>query len=165
MWVPNTGSRKLAGVDVSSGSSGGGDAGLLRSRIAAGQLVTHRWDPLAGSGWVRRGGTCRSTTGTGACCAARRYPGRRVEHPRPGYPGEMFFIFGLRTGVHRLGAPFLVCRHCGNAAAQVITRRVTRFTLFFIPLFPVRVSYAMQCTACAVAYRLPRAEAIRLAGH
>ncbi|MEK8107970.1 hypothetical protein NKG94_28545 [Micromonospora sp. M12] len=47
----------------------------------------------------------------------------------------MFFIFGLRTKVDRSGVVQQVCRHCGNQAAQVITRRSTKFTLFFIPSF------------------------------
>lgn len=77
----------------------------------------------------------------------------------------MFFIFGLRTGVHRLGVATLVCRNCGNAAAQVITRRVTRFSLFFVPLFPVRTRYGMQCSFCGAAYDVSKDEATRLAVH
>ncbi|MBO4209099.1 zinc-ribbon domain-containing protein [Micromonospora echinofusca] len=76
----------------------------------------------------------------------------------------MFFIFGLRTGVHRLGVVHLVCRNCGNTAAQVVTRRTTRFSLFFVPLFPVRTRYGMQCSFCGAAYDLPKGEAVRLAG-
>ncbi|MFI7216311.1 zinc-ribbon domain-containing protein [Micromonospora maritima] len=74
----------------------------------------------------------------------------------------MFFIFGLRTKVNRSGVATQVCRHCGNQAAQVITRRVTKFSLFFIPLIPVRTRYAQQCTFCGAEYEISRAEAERL---
>ncbi|MEU4788538.1 zinc-ribbon domain-containing protein [Micromonospora tulbaghiae] len=74
----------------------------------------------------------------------------------------MFFIFGLRTKVDRSGVVTQVCRNCGNQAAQVITRRVTRFSLFFIPLIPLRARYAQQCTFCGAQYDISRAEAERL---
>ncbi|MFC0508215.1 zinc-ribbon domain-containing protein [Micromonospora costi] len=74
----------------------------------------------------------------------------------------MFLIFGLRTRVDRTGVAHLVCRNCGNRAAQVISRRSTRFTLFFIPLIPVRTRYVQQCTYCGAQYQITRAEAQRL---
>lgn len=75
----------------------------------------------------------------------------------------MFFIFGLSTKLHRLGAPILTCRNCGNTVAQVMSRRVTRFTLFFIPLIPIRTRYVMQCTACGATYEVSRDQADHLA--
>ncbi|MET8066191.1 zinc-ribbon domain-containing protein [Micromonospora sp. NPDC005686] len=74
----------------------------------------------------------------------------------------MFFIFGLRTKVVRSGVVTAVCRNCGNQAAQVITRRSTKFSLFFVPLIPVRTRYAQQCTFCGAEYDISRAEAQRL---
>ncbi|MGC4805098.1 zinc-ribbon domain-containing protein [Micromonospora sp. DT233] len=74
----------------------------------------------------------------------------------------MFFIFGLRTKVDRSGVVQQVCRNCGNHAAQVISRRSTKFTLFFIPLIPVRTRYVQQCSFCGVQYDIDRAEARRL---
>ncbi|MEO3778190.1 zinc-ribbon domain-containing protein [Micromonospora sp. B11E3] len=74
----------------------------------------------------------------------------------------MFFIFGLRTRVDRSGVVRQVCRNCGNDAAQVVTRRSTKFTLFFVPLIPVRTRYVQQCTFCGAQYDVPRAEAERL---
>jgi uncharacterized protein YlaI len=72
-------------------------------------------------------------------------------------------IFGFRTMVHRLGVATFVCRNCGNAAAQALSRRVTKVTLFFIPLIPIRTKYGVQCTFCGVAYDIDREEATRLA--
>ncbi|MDO3682826.1 zinc-ribbon domain-containing protein [Micromonospora sp. C28ISP2-4] len=74
----------------------------------------------------------------------------------------MFFIFGLRTKVVRSGVVTEVCRNCGNQAAQVITRRVTKFSLFFIPLIPLRTRYTQQCTFCGAQYDISRSEAERL---
>ncbi len=74
----------------------------------------------------------------------------------------MFFIFGLRTKVTRSGVVTQVCRNCGNQAAQVITRRATKFSLFFIPLIPVRTRFTQQCTVCGAQYDISRAEAERL---
>jgi hypothetical protein len=58
----------------------------------------------------------------------------------------MFFIFGLRSKVDRSGVVTEVCRNCGNQAAQVITRRSTTFTLFFIPLIPVGPATGMRAS-------------------
>ncbi|MFF5171573.1 zinc-ribbon domain-containing protein [Micromonospora sp. NPDC000089] len=74
----------------------------------------------------------------------------------------MFFIFGLRTKVTRSGVVTQVCRHCGNQAAQVITRRATKFSLFFIPLIPIRTRYVQQCSFCGAEYAVARDEARRL---
>ena len=75
----------------------------------------------------------------------------------------MMLIFGLRTVIHRIGVLTGVCRRCGNTAAQVLTRRVTRFSLFFVPLFPVRIRYGMQCALCGAAYEISKDEAAGLA--
>ncbi|WP_320064970.1 zinc-ribbon domain-containing protein [Micromonospora sp. RTGN7] len=74
----------------------------------------------------------------------------------------MFFIFGLRTRVDRSGVVQQMCRNCGNHAAQVISRRSTKFTLFFIPLIPVRTRYVQQCSFCGAQYDIAKAEARRL---
>ena len=57
------------------------------------------------------------------------------------------------------GVVTAVCRNCGNRAAQVITRRSTKFTLFFIPLFPVRTRYVQQCSFCGAEYGIAKDEA------
>ncbi|MFB9237943.1 zinc-ribbon domain-containing protein [Plantactinospora siamensis] len=74
----------------------------------------------------------------------------------------MFLLFGLSTKVSRLGVVPATCPHCGQHAAQVINRRATRFTLFFIPLIPIRTRYDRQCTFCGARYEISRAEAERL---
>jgi hypothetical protein len=55
-------------------------------------------------------------------------------------------------------ATFL-CGRCGNPAAHAVLKRVTKFTLFFIPLFPISVKYLTQCTFCGGQNRITREQA------
>ena len=57
-------------------------------------------------------------------------------------------IFGTRGYVRALATLMLVCQRCGNPAAHRVLEKVTRFTLFFIPLFPVSTSRSVTCTFC-----------------
>lgn len=57
-------------------------------------------------------------------------------------------IFGTRRTVAQLAMVLLTCANCHRSAANAVLKLVTRFTLFFIPLVPVRTRYATQCTAC-----------------
>ncbi|GIM92450.1 zinc-ribbon domain-containing protein [Paractinoplanes toevensis] len=60
-----------------------------------------------------------------------------------------FLLFGLRTREGLVSATTMVCEVCGVAAAQSLIKRSTKFTLFFIPLFPVRPSsYYLGCAHC-----------------
>ncbi len=74
----------------------------------------------------------------------------------------MFILFGFRRTARRLGVLLLVCHVCGAQCAAVLDRVVTKFTLFFIPLFPVRVRRTLTCTRCAQTAKLPKADADRL---
>ena len=71
-------------------------------------------------------------------------------------------IFGFRTSVTQLAMLTMVCAVCGNTAAQSIMKRTTKFALFFIPLFPVRTKYVMQCTFCGAVRQIDKDEALRL---
>ena len=57
-------------------------------------------------------------------------------------------IFGTRGYVRALATLMLVCQRCGNPAAHRVLERITRFSLFFIPLFPVSTSRSITCTFC-----------------
>jgi zinc-ribbon family len=59
-------------------------------------------------------------------------------------------IFGWRTAVHRIAMLLLLCQVCGNRAAHPLDKLVEKFTLFFIPVFPLSTSYRLTCTACGV---------------
>jgi hypothetical protein len=64
--------------------------------------------------------------------------------------------------MRQLAVLMLVCRVCGNTAAQQLWKRATKFSLFFIPLFSVRTRYLMGCGFCGSEYAVSRAEARRL---
>jgi len=59
-------------------------------------------------------------------------------------------IFGTRGTAMILAMLTFVCANCHVPAAQRIIKRVTKFTLFFIPLFPVSTSYLVECVYCGV---------------
>jgi hypothetical protein len=60
-----------------------------------------------------------------------------------------FLLFGLRTRDNVIGREWLTCEFCGFHAAQTMIKRTTKFTLFFIPLFPVKPStHYLQCSHC-----------------
>lgn len=75
----------------------------------------------------------------------------------------MLILFGTRTTVRQLAMLLMVCGRCGHTAAHGLRRRVTKFTLFFVPLFPIRSKYFTQCSACGVAVEQTkeRAEALQ----
>ncbi|HYN95049.1 MAG TPA: zinc-ribbon domain-containing protein [Pilimelia sp.] len=73
-------------------------------------------------------------------------------------------IFGFRTSVRQLAVLQAICRVCGNAAAQTLFLRTTKFSLFFIPLFPVRRKRVLQCSFCAATYPASDQDVARLAG-
>ncbi|MEU5398354.1 zinc-ribbon domain-containing protein [Streptomyces sp. NPDC005963] len=71
-------------------------------------------------------------------------------------------IFGTKGYLHQLAMLTLVCGSCGNPAAHALRKRVTKFTLFFVPLFPVSTKYATQCTFCGAEQKLVKEQADQL---
>ncbi|WP_097871082.1 zinc-ribbon domain-containing protein [Streptomyces sp. rh34] len=71
-------------------------------------------------------------------------------------------IFGTKGYLHQLAILTMVCGWCGNPAAHTLRKRVTKFTLFFVPLFPFSTKYATQCTFCGGERQIPQEEADRL---
>lgn len=57
-------------------------------------------------------------------------------------------IFGTRTSVIALAVLSFLCGYCKTTAAQRMLKRVTKFTLFFIPLFPVSTRHFVTCVNC-----------------
>jgi uncharacterized Zn finger protein len=61
----------------------------------------------------------------------------------------VFLLLGIRTRDHLLSTIVMVCEVCGVSAGQALVKRSTKFTLFFVPLFPVRRStYYLECAHC-----------------
>ena len=71
-------------------------------------------------------------------------------------------IFGLRSFVKQLAMLMLVCGRCRNPAAHRVLQVTRMFTLFFIPLFPIKRSRHMTCTFCGAGTKLTKAQADQL---
>jgi len=72
-------------------------------------------------------------------------------------------IFGSRTTVRLLAILSLVCARCGNPSAHRIEERVRKFTLFFIPLFPIGAGKTHgTCTYCGLVTELDAVTSDRL---
>ena len=73
---------------------------------------------------------------------------------------EVFILFGFRSRDRQVSVRTMICEVCGVSAAQVLTRRSTRLTVFFVPLFPVRPSsHHLQCTHCGAVRSVGRVSA------
>jgi hypothetical protein len=71
-------------------------------------------------------------------------------------------IWGYRTKIFVLAMTTFLCGRCGNPASHAVRKSVTKFTLFFIPLFPIHVKYTAQCTFCGIENKIPKEDAVRL---
>jgi hypothetical protein len=57
-------------------------------------------------------------------------------------------IFGLSVSEVMLSTLVYACETCGTSAAHHLIKRTRKFSLFFIPLFPVGTTYVDSCIAC-----------------
>ena len=71
-------------------------------------------------------------------------------------------IWGINRSVQQLAILMLVCWQCSNPAAHGLRRRVTTFTLYFVPIFDVAKHDFVECTFCGVQSGLTREEAQEL---
>jgi hypothetical protein len=71
-------------------------------------------------------------------------------------------IFGTRGYLYQLAILTLVCGRCGNPSAHTLRKRVTKFTLFFVPLFPISSKYATPCTFCGAEQKATKEQAEQL---
>lgn len=76
----------------------------------------------------------------------------------------MFLIFGFRTKAYPLGWVAMVCQVCGQAGTLLLVREVTKLSLFFIPLIPVRTKHLVECQnpVCRSRVKVSGAETRRL---
>ena len=65
-------------------------------------------------------------------------------------------IFGLSAKQLLMATLFYVCEVCGQQAGHRLVKRTNRFTLFFIPLFPVSTRYIDSCAYCGRSIEVPR---------
>ncbi|MFG3099664.1 zinc-ribbon domain-containing protein [Streptomyces sp. NPDC048182] len=71
-------------------------------------------------------------------------------------------IFGTKGYLYQLAILTLVCGQCGNPSAHTLRKRVTKFSLFFVPLFPIHIKYTTQCTFCGIEHKVPKEQADQL---
>ncbi|MFJ1745045.1 zinc-ribbon domain-containing protein [Streptomyces sp. NPDC088116] len=71
-------------------------------------------------------------------------------------------IFGTKGYLYQLAILTLICGQCGNPSAHTLKKRVSKFTLFFVPLFPFSTKYATQCTFCGSEQQLTKDQADQL---
>ncbi|GAA3389199.1 zinc-ribbon domain-containing protein [Cryptosporangium minutisporangium] len=74
----------------------------------------------------------------------------------------MFLIFGFRTKAHVLGRAAGGCQVCGQPGSALVVRETTKFSLFFVPVLPVRSRYVLECQHCRSRVKISRGEANRL---
>jgi predicted RNA-binding Zn-ribbon protein involved in translation (DUF1610 family) len=68
-------------------------------------------------------------------------------------------IIGIGVTETLLSTLVYTCETCGNHAAHQLSKRVRKFSLFFIPLFPVGTKYLDSCTACGRVIEVSREQA------
>jgi hypothetical protein len=71
-------------------------------------------------------------------------------------------IYGWKQYVQVLAVLQLVCAQCGNASEHVLRKFITKFTLFWIPLFPISKKHTLFCPACEHEQKIPAAQAQQL---
>jgi hypothetical protein len=68
-------------------------------------------------------------------------------------------IWGFRQKVLQLAMVTFLCGQCSNPSAHALRKAVNKFTLFFIPLFPISTKYFTQCTFCGCTNRITKDQA------
>jgi hypothetical protein len=71
-------------------------------------------------------------------------------------------IFGFRNALAVLAMVLLQCNRCGMPANQRVQRLRHWFTLFFIPVIPLRTTYFMTCAYCGSDTKIRKEDAERL---
>ncbi|WP_166404702.1 zinc-ribbon domain-containing protein [Labedella endophytica] len=60
----------------------------------------------------------------------------------------MILLFGTRLHTVLVAVVSFVCPFCSKDVPQRVLKLVNRFTLFFVPLFPVSTRFVNECTNC-----------------
>lgn len=71
-------------------------------------------------------------------------------------------LFGFRGIRRHLGTTFIVCSRCQRPCSHVVARVQRWFTLFFIPVAPIKTTYFTVCSMCSAAVKVDRAQAEHL---
>lgn len=71
----------------------------------------------------------------------------------------MILLFGTRLRSTVIAIVSFVCPFCSKDVPQRVISLVNRFTLFFVPLFPVSTRYVNECTNCGGQTAISREQA------
>lgn len=63
-------------------------------------------------------------------------------------------VMGVRGRAEHLGMPRLRCPRCGQDALHRIVRSQPWFTLFFVPVLPLRSRFSSTCSFCGLTRRI-----------
>ena len=66
----------------------------------------------------------------------------------------MSLLFGMGVYQTVVNVFAFTCALCGTLAGQHVIKRSTKFTLIFLPSFPVSTAYLNTCTHCGGSTRL-----------
>jgi hypothetical protein len=72
----------------------------------------------------------------------------------------VILLFGTRARDALLVLVTFACQVCGVTAPQRVLHRTLRFTLFFVPLIPLRSTYRVECSNCGAETRLTKDQAM-----
>lgn len=70
----------------------------------------------------------------------------------------MFVIFGVghEKIEEKIDLSASNCSNCNNQRNWIRKKKTLWFSLFFIPLFPIRTSYSHQCPVCNYGYEISK---------
>ena len=71
----------------------------------------------------------------------------------------MIILFGTRRRADVIALVTFVCRFCDKNVPQRVVKIVNRFTVFFVPLFPVSTRFANECSNCGGTTEISREQA------
>lgn len=74
-------------------------------------------------------------------------------------------LYGLRQRSKPLGQLTYVCPRCQQNCPHVVAKTQYIFTLFFVPLLPLRSSYLATCVNCRYQEKVSKDQAKKLLGH
>ncbi|MDO4028745.1 zinc-ribbon domain-containing protein [Clavibacter michiganensis] len=72
----------------------------------------------------------------------------------------MIFLFGTRARDALIVIVTFACLRCGVTSAQRVLHRTLRYTVFFVPLIPLRSTYRVECPSCGLETRLSKDQAM-----
>ncbi|WP_405489815.1 hypothetical protein [Nocardia sp. NBC_00511] len=73
-------------------------------------------------------------------------------------------IWGWRTTARTLAMITFLCGRCRNPSAHAFQELNKKFTLFFLPLFPISTRHRLLCTWCRAETNVPYSEVSNLLG-